>query len=85
MSLQAPYVFKTKPKRGPQCLSTAIAAYVFAYPNDVVIADQMRPMLEQKPQIGACSIELRELARSWHCKGCGMDFYNKNPNFVAWD
>ena len=75
---QGQYVYKGKPKRCPNCASGAIADFIFGYPDEIVITDQSRPVLQQKYQIGGCCIELGEFARSWHCKACGMDFYKKN-------
>jgi hypothetical protein len=82
---QGQYVYKAKPQRCRNCSSKAIASYVFGYPVDFVFEDQLLPTLQQQYQIGGCAIELGELAKSWHCKSCGTDFYKKNPNYVAWD
>lgn len=80
---QEQYVYKCKPKHCPQCLSTALADYVFGDPNDAVAADQSLPMLEQKYQVGGCAIELGECERKWHCKACRTDFYMKNNSILS--
>lgn len=80
---QGQHVYKTKPKRCPNCASKAIADYFFGFPGKIVFEDQLLPELQQKYQVGGCEFDMGEYIREWNCKACGTDFYMKNNSILS--
>lgn len=74
------YVYKQQPTCCKVCGNRTIASWLFGYPSEKVIQDQLQAKSQRKYKLGGCSIDQmyqNDLVKSWHCNQCNSDFYSE--------